>query len=371
MVSADQIQLAVAMLGWKQAELFAYIEDRVRSDPGLQSSATWPGLTETDIEARREDEAWVVTTAPLPELSASSPEARFFVAALERRSRSLEAFVRELVEVEEPITDHAMADRLGWHVSIVRRIVDGPRIRIAGEMVRASERILCAPSGPSRSARFEAMLAPCTDHYGLGDPSRYEWPNNVLSVKTVVYEGGWIAREDDLVVPGWCPDELAACERLADEAAAILEGVPVGMGSEADTTFAPFYRVADRERGDVPDSIDEGFVREMFGGTLSPWDPVVIEPLSEGGAWWAAMTGEGVDPTDVERWRALVTFLHDGLFHPTFVSIGSFEYAPALPIPATERPEVFASRGSCLPRMAFAMTSGGSVVGVFGYVVWT
>ncbi|MGL5810843.1 MAG: hypothetical protein ACRCYQ_12940 [Nocardioides sp.] len=230
-------------------------------------------------------------------------------------------------------------------------------------------------SGPARSAAFEEMLAPCTDNYDIGIPSRYEWPNNVLSTRTVVYEGGWIARAgDEFVLPRWRPDEFELCERLANEAASIMEGVLVEGTSEADTTFAPFYRVAAVDSAGTPDQVDERFVRELFGGTIFPLDPVVVEPLREDGTFWERVVDSTGDyPDELQRWRALVKFLGDGsdLCQPAFVSIGFNNYAPALPIPDAQMPPGFELRGACLPRLAFAFTPAGSVVGIFGHVVWT
>jgi hypothetical protein len=223
-----------------------------------------------------------------------------------------------------------------------------------------------------RSAKFEAMLAPCREHYDIGHPDLYEWPNNVISSRAVAYESGVIAREGEPIVHRVDPDELARCARLADAAAAIMQGHYVGMKSEADSHFTPWYRVAN-VGDEPPTSIDETFVRALFGGTICPLDPVVVEPMAEGTRFWGDAVTKNTDPQTLERWRALLAFFHQepGLHKPTFACIGFNEYAPAKWIEPEARPPGFEMRGSCLPRVAFALTEAGSVVGLFGHVVWT
>src|SRR5690606_35479213 len=82
--------------------------------------------------------------------------------------------------------------------------------------------------------KFAKVFEPCIDAYGSGDPEETEWPNNVLSNQTVVYDSGVIARRSDSVVHRVDPEELARCERLAKAAASVLGSFPVGMKSEGN-----------------------------------------------------------------------------------------------------------------------------------------
>src|SRR5512147_1301077 len=71
------------------------------------------------------------------------------------------------------------------------------------------------------TTRFAPVFAPCMDSYGCGDAARYEWPNNVLSTKLVVYDSGVIAKQGGSVVHRVDRMELERCERLARQAEVI------------------------------------------------------------------------------------------------------------------------------------------------------
>jgi len=218
--------------------------------------------------------------------------------------------------------------------------------------------------------RLMAALEPCMDHYGAGDPARYEWPSNVLSVNTVAYESGVIARRGEVIHHAVDPGEFALCRRLSAEMYSFLEGTFVGMKSEADTEWVPFFQVAN-VGALVPQRLDENVVRARFGGTIMPIDRVVIEPLAEDGTFWRDVQA-GDDDAVVERWRQLISFvtsspeLHEGCF----VQIGFYVYGETIDFEG-EEPPGYEMRGSCLPRLALAFTKRGSVVGVLGHVVWT
>jgi hypothetical protein len=74
-----------------------------------------------------------------------------------------------------------------------------------------------------------AIIRKCMNYYNVGDPGA-EWPNNIISQRTVVYGSGHIAREGDSVHLAVAPDELELCRRLSTEIAALMAGVEVGMG---------------------------------------------------------------------------------------------------------------------------------------------
>lgn len=243
--------------------------------------------------------------------------------------------------------------------------------------------------------RFASIFAPCCDPYGCGDPTRTDWPNNVLSIHTRVYDSGVIARPSDSIVHRVDPDELRRCERLAAAAAAIMGGNPVGMKSEADEPFHGYFQAVSVDAAGAPpgppNSVDAALVRKLFGNTIAPFDKVFVEPFAEGGFAWKEMRADlgddeedDEDPDDDEsrdreqvlsRWRELIRFFResDELVEPSFAAIGFYEYsAPrgAEVLDAAEPPG-FEMKGSCLPRMPFAFTRAGSLVGLFGHVVWT
>ena len=242
--------------------------------------------------------------------------------------------------------------------------------------------------------RFKRIFAPCADSYGCGDPALTEWPNNVLSIHTRVYDSGVISRPTDSVVHRVDPMELARCERLSAAAAAIMGQHPVGMKSEADDPFHPYFQVVSADPRGVPPGapkvVDAALVRKLFGHTIAPFDHVFVEPLREGGFFWQESDKDiDVDEDDISpeeweaiapekilgRWRELIRFFaeSDELVLPSFAAIGFNEYSePAgASVLADTRPPGFEMKGSCLPRMPFAFTHAGSLVGLFGHVVWT
>lgn len=243
--------------------------------------------------------------------------------------------------------------------------------------------------------RFRPIFEPCTNPYGCGDPALTAWPHNVLSVHTVVYDSGVIARRTDAVAHRVDPVELARCERLSAAAAAIMGRHPVGLKSESDEPFHPYFQVVSADSQGAPPGppkvVDAALVRKLFGHTIAPFDHVFVEPLRKGGFLWGELEGD-VDEDDDDddlpeverantaervlgRWRELISFLQesDELVRPSFAAIGFNEYsAPtgASVLDQTEPPG-FAMKGACLPRMPFAFTRAGSLVGLFGHVTWT
>jgi len=240
--------------------------------------------------------------------------------------------------------------------------------------------------------KFAKVFEPCIDAYGSGDPEETEWPNNVLSNQTVVYDSGVIARRSDSVVHRVDPEELARCERLAKAAASVLGSFPVGMKSEGNDPFHPYFQVVSVDAHGAPPGppkvIDAAFVRKLFGHCIAPFDRVFVEPLREGGFVWKEsetdVEEDEVEPEEwamigpehvLARWRKLIEFFEasDELVLPSFAAIGFYEYkAPAgASLGDRAEPSQFEMKGSCLPRMPFAFTHAGSLVGLFGHVVWT
>jgi hypothetical protein len=201
---------------------------------------------------------------------------------------------------------------------------------------------------------------------GLGDPSVTEWQNDVLSMRTVVHEGGTITREGDPVVARYLPAELGLAQRLAYEAAHLMMGVPVGLKSESDDTFGAFWSVARPESRGAPAVVDEAFVRALFGGTVAPHDAITVEPLAESSPFFADVLD--ASPEHVESWRALTAFFASApeLSSAVLVSIGFYVYGPDRATRPTS-----SIHGSCLPRLILGFTPSGSAVGLFGTVVWT
>ena len=219
-----------------------------------------------------------------------------------------------------------------------------------------------------------AILSECTENYDVGG-AEAEWPNNILSRKTVVYASGRIARKGDTVQHNVAPEELDLCRQLANEAAALMAGVDVGMGSESRDPFRPFYIAANAEDA-VPEAIDEPLIWSRFGGTVFPAATITVEPLAERGTWWKEVEDDGGAFTGAEReeylrpWRALIHWFggRPEFKDTAFVRIGDPD---ALFRERSSYPEGTEIAGCVLPRLAVGLTRSGSLVGVFGYSVQT
>jgi hypothetical protein len=220
-----------------------------------------------------------------------------------------------------------------------------------------------------------ALLRECTENYDVGN-SESEWPNNILSRKTVVYGCGRIARKGDPVRHNVEPEELALCRRLSSEAAELMAGVDVGMGSESGDPFRAFYIAANAD-DPVPESIDEALIRSKFGGTIFPAATITVEPLAESGKWWEEVEADASDSNREEReehlrpWRGLIHWFgaRPELKDSAFIRIG--EYDKLNDLDRGSYPEGTEIPGSVLPRLAVGLTTSGSLVGLFGYSVQT
>lgn len=224
--------------------------------------------------------------------------------------------------------------------------------------------------GPDDERR--SVVAECMEAYDVGIPSA-DWPNNILSQRAVVYASGRVAREGEAVRHAVDPEELESCRRLAAEAAAVMEGTAVGMGSESEDPFRPFFVVANADEP-AADRIDEALIRRVFGGTIFPPATITVEPLAEAGVWWSEVLAYLGDPTDaaaLQPWRQLIAHFsnHPEYTDSAFVRIG--DYAALHELDETRLPKGTEVVGCVLPRLAIGLTRRGSLAGVFGYTVQT
>jgi hypothetical protein len=204
----------------------------------------------------------------------------------------------------------------------------------------------------------------------FADPDGF--PLCCLSKRTVVYSCGAIARKGDEIQHDHPPGELELCRCLSSEAAKVVDGLEVGMGSEgtpatidADPNigtdnFVPFFVTANG-RDQVANKLSEEVIRRRFGGVIYPECAVIIEPLREAGDWWASVLlwYEGGDAEDESKklllWRNMIRWFNaqKDFCDTAFVSIG-------------DQPE---DGGACRPRLAVGLTRAGSLAGILGIVV--
>lgn len=229
-------------------------------------------------------------------------------------------------------------------------------------------------------AKKQASLQECMDNYDIGD-SEAEWPNNLLSRKTVVYESGVIARQGAPVRHAVDPDELEFCRRMAPEVCKIMENRCFGMGSEGSDNFFEFF-IAGNVDEPSASKIDEQMIRDSFRGTLFPPITIAIEPMAETGVWWSEVENSYQYDNEADYnnpewgasvllkpWRDMISwFCSQPAFVDTaFVRVGEFDLLQNLP--EDQWPEGTELIGCVFPRMAVGLTAQGSLVGLFGYTV--
>ncbi len=214
-----------------------------------------------------------------------------------------------------------------------------------------------------------AVLAECIDSYGIGDLNA-EWPNNILSRRTIVYGSGAIARRGDTIHHAVEPEELAICRRLSSEAAELMRGVEIGMGSASSDEFRPFYIAANFDEP-IPHGITPEMIREKFRGTIFPLATITVEPLAERGRWWAAVESDGSEcgAEYFRPWREMIHWFaqRSEFIDRVFVRIGDQELLGDLP--REQLPVGTELTGCVLPRLALGLTKRGSLAGLFGFTV--
>ena len=222
---------------------------------------------------------------------------------------------------------------------------------------------------PSRLEPFRS----CMTDFRRPNPRPHEWANVSISPKVIAYSCGAIARQGDAVEHEHDPDELALCHLLSTEAARLMKGVCVGMGSSGEDYFAPFFVAANRGVP-VEAVVTEAVVRQAFGGALYPESDmeVVVEPLVMKGEWWTLVREYLVDNDDaltdpdamadgrrqLRKWTKMVEwFDRSGLRGCRFVMM---------------RARYFPTTGEWLciyfPYLAVGLTDAGSLVGIWGQV---
>ena len=220
------------------------------------------------------------------------------------------------------------------------------------------------------SDRF-AVLKECTENYDVGT-EKAEWPNNIVSRKAVLYASGVIARKGTKVRHAVESGELALCKKLAAEAARLMAGVEVGMGSESSDAFRGFFIAANVD-DPVPKAITEELIRDRFGGTIFPLATITVEPLKEAGKWWSEVKFDGSESGAAyfRPWRKMIQWFgkRPEFKRSAFIRIGDRQ--ALWTIPREKYPPGTELTGCVLPRMAVGLTAAGSLAGLFGYCVQT
>jgi hypothetical protein len=216
-------------------------------------------------------------------------------------------------------------------------------------------------------------LTECLETYDIAEshPAEIDWLDNVLATRTVVYDCGAYCRSGDVIPHHHDPAEFALCQKLAAEAAVIMQDQTIEMGDEGEHDLAPFYVVIN-QGSPVPMAITEEVIRSTFGGTIYPQAQITICPLEPAsGQWWTDLNYDypEIDPEGIARrslllaaWQVLIDWYHkqSDLTHAVFVAIDLFPF------------EDHHQNGGCVfPRLVLGLTKAGSLVGLSSCVVHT
>jgi len=208
------------------------------------------------------------------------------------------------------------------------------------------------------------------DSYGVGD-SNADWPNNILSTRTVVYPNGTICRTVDNPQLMIDESEVSLCQRLSADAKTLIGDREVGMGSESSDPFSPFF-CCSNTHDDRITKLDGNFIRERFGGTIFPLATITVEKLAEDGVWWSEVSTdcEG-DATTLADWRSVIQWFegHSEISNSVFVRIG--DRVALWDAEGGDMPEGTEMTGGVLPRLVVGLTAKNSLVGLFGHSVQT
>jgi len=200
-------------------------------------------------------------------------------------------------------------------------------------------------------SKLQSVIQECMNAYGQGDENA-EWPNNILSTQTVIYNTGLISKKDTKVEQTVAHDEVELCLKLATEAEVIMQDTEVGMGSESSDTFNAFYFVAEHQEK-ANQNIDKQLIQKKFSGTLFPGLDITVEPLQASGEWWNTVLndGEGLEGEEYSEyftpWKTLISWFdqHSELSNPVFISLGSYKHLWSIAAedypPGTEMPRLF------------------------------
>lgn len=216
------------------------------------------------------------------------------------------------------------------------------------------------PLDPSLQSVIEECIGPSS-----GDDPDAEWTGTILSTKTVVYGSGRLAKTGEPVTHEVDPDELEQIKRLAHDAAKVMQGVAVGMGSRSSAPFREFF-IAANVSDARPEKIDPELIRARFGGTIFPAATITVEPFAESGTWWIEVSAACESSRQLYPWRQLIQWFRTqpDFVDTAFVRIG--DIAGMRTLTQAEFPAGTASSGFTLPRLAIGLTHGGSLTGLCG-----
>ena len=209
-----------------------------------------------------------------------------------------------------------------------------------------------------------SSMQQCMDAYGIEGEG--PWVNNSISQYAQFWSCGMVSSPQSATVHDHDPVELKACRTLALAAKKVMGSTWALLRSGSDPETHPFF-VASQLGAAVPSIIVESLIRKTLGGTLHPDASVIIEPLTEGTAWWQQIEEDAQnyddppDPAHVKQlanpWRKLIRWFADR------------ELAGASFVRVSHASQGGLTLGCVFPCFAIGISAKGSVVGIMTHVV--
>ncbi|MFW1858922.1 hypothetical protein [Acinetobacter defluvii] len=205
------------------------------------------------------------------------------------------------------------------------------------------------------------VLSECIQNYDVGR-EQDEWPNNILSKQTIVYNDGTISKRNKPLDHTINSDELELCQKLSLEIANLMQNTEVGMGSNSGDYFQNFY-IAQSQIA-ATQHITPELIRDYFADTIFPLATITSEPLTINTTWWQEVEqdGEESSPDMISWFKAQKDFIAC-----SFVRIGDAGLLEK--INSDDYPQGTIITGCVLPRLVLGLTKNGSLCGLFGFVV--
>ncbi|MDR0235848.1 hypothetical protein [Acinetobacter sp.] len=213
-----------------------------------------------------------------------------------------------------------------------------------------------------------AVLSECMQNYDVGSVED-EWPNNILSSFTQVYNDGTITKHPRTLSHRVDIQELALCQKLSAEISQIMNNVEVGMGSNAGDYFQAFYIAY--PNGLSSKTISTELIQLAFANTIFPLATITVEPLTTNTIWWNEVEQDGEESPEsyFEPWQNMRAWFNQqqDFIDSAFIRIGDATLLEQ--IDDKDYPKGTIITGCVLPRLVLGLTANGSLAGLFGYVV--
>lgn len=212
------------------------------------------------------------------------------------------------------------------------------------------------------------IISECMQNYDVGS-EQDEWPNNIISKQTVVYNDGSISTKNKPLQHTINHDELVLCQKLSLEIENLMQDTEVGMGSNSGDYFQNFYIVQSQAISTC--HITPELIRDYFADTIFPLATITTEPLATNTTWWQNVEDDGEEssPDYFHMWHNMMQWFKSqkDFIDCAFVRIGDADLLEQ--IDSDHYPNGTVITGCVLPRLAIGLTKNGSLCGLFGFVV--